>query len=100
MLPTLQPGDFLVATRSGPIARGALVVVAHPDRPGYEMVKRMAGVPGDAVEGDVLGPDQFWVVGDNARASTDSRTLGPLDRAAIRGAARLRYWPPGRFGPI
>jgi signal peptidase I len=100
MLPTLRPGDFLVATRSGPIVRGALVVVEHPRRPGYEMVKRMTGFPGDAMADAVLGPDQFWVLGDNAGASTDSRTLGPVGRDAIRGAVRLRYWPPARFGRV
>ncbi len=98
MAPALLAGDFLVAARSGPIRRDVLVVVEHPDRPGYEMVKRLVGVPGDAIEGTLLGPDQFWMVGDNVDASTDSRTLGPFDRSAIRGVVRLRYWPISRFG--
>jgi nickel-type superoxide dismutase maturation protease len=100
MAPTLRPGDLLIAVRSGPIREGALVVVEHPNRPGYEMVKRLAGVPEDSVGGIVLGPDQFWVVGDNPAASTDSRTLGPFDRGAIRGVVRFRYWPPSQFGPL
>jgi type IV secretory pathway protease TraF len=70
--------------------------VEHPSRPGYEMVKRLLGVPGDRVEGVGLGPDQFWMEGDNPRASTDSRSLGPFDRDAIRGVVRFRYWPPPR----
>jgi nickel-type superoxide dismutase maturation protease len=100
MVPTLRPGDFLIGVRSGPIRKGALVVVEHPKRPGYEMVKRLAGAPGDEIEGVRLGPDQFWMVGDNAAASADSRTLGPFDRRAIRGVVRFRYWPPSRFGPL
>jgi nickel-type superoxide dismutase maturation protease len=100
MSPTLEDGDFLVATRYGPIRRGALLVLEHPERPGYEMVKRLAGVPGDAVDGVTLGPDEFWLVGDHPSSSTDSRTMGPFDRGAIRGVARFRYWPIARLGPL
>jgi signal peptidase I len=96
MSPTFRPGDFLIAARSGPIRRGAVVVVEHPTRPGYEMVKRMVGVPGDSIQGVSLGPDQFWMIGDDPAASTDSRTLGPFERDAIRGVVRFRYWPPSR----
>ena len=100
MSPTLRPGDFLIATRSGRIDRGALLVVEHPDRPGFEMVKRLLGVPGDAIEGRALGADEFWMVGDDPAASTDSRSLGPFGRRAIRGVVRFRYWPPDRMGPL
>jgi nickel-type superoxide dismutase maturation protease len=100
MAPTLQPGDFLIAARSSPIRRGTLVVVEHPNRPGYEMVKRVAGVPGDSIEDVALGADQFWIVGDDPAASTDSRTFGPFDREAIRGVVLVRYWPPSRVGPV
>jgi nickel-type superoxide dismutase maturation protease len=93
MMPTLRPGDFLLAARSGPIRHGALVVVEHLGRPGYEMVKRVAAVPGESVQGNVLAPDQFWLVGDNSAASTDSRTLGPFPRDAIKGRILFRYWP-------
>lgn len=100
MAPTLHPGDFLVAVRSGPIRRGALVVVEHPDRSGYEMVKRLVGLPEDRVGGLTLGRDQFWLVGDQAGASTDSRSMGPFGRGSIRGVVRFRYWPLSRFGPV
>jgi signal peptidase I len=100
MAPTLRRGDFLIAVRPGPILRGVLVVAEHPGRPGYEMVKRVVGVPGDTIEGVMLGADQFWMVGDHAEASTDSRTFGPFDREAIRGVVRFRYWPVERFGPV
>lgn len=100
MSPTLRPGDFLISTRSGRIDRGALLVVEHPDRPGYEMVKRLIGVPGDAIDGRSLGSDEFWMVGDALSASTDSRSLGPFGRDSIRGVVRFRYWPPERVGPV
>jgi type IV secretory pathway protease TraF len=69
----------------------------HPLRPGFEMVKRVTGLPGDQVDGVVLGPDQYWVVGDRSVESTDSRTFGPVSAALFRGTIWLRYWPPGRL---
>jgi hypothetical protein len=74
-----------------------VVVVEHPDRPGYEMVKRVVAVPGDlAPDGRVLDADAFWVEGDSPDASTDSRTFGPVPRSKLGGRVRLVYWPPDR----
>jgi nickel-type superoxide dismutase maturation protease len=93
MMPTLSRGDYLVAVRSRTVRRGSLVVVEHPERPGYEMVKRVVALPGERVEDRILEPDEYWVIGDNPDGSTDSRTFGPVPAAAIRGRVVLRYWP-------
>jgi nickel-type superoxide dismutase maturation protease len=99
MVPALQPGDWAVGVRGGPIRTGDVVVVRHPGRADREMVKRVTGVPGEGVHpGRTLGADEWFVVGDNAEASTDSRALGPVPRAAIVGRVRLVYWPPDRWG--
>jgi len=105
MAPTLAAGDYLVATaaRPGSVRRGTLVVVAHPDRPDYELIKRVAGVPGDTIgetESRMLGAGEFWVLGDDSSKSTDSRSFGPVAHRAIRGVVRLRYWPLSRAGPV
>lgn len=92
MVPTLEPGDWLLAVRAGPIQRGDLVVVRHPDRE-LELVKRVAGLPGDTG----LGPDRFLVVGDNPEESTDGRAFGPVDRSAIAGVVVARYRPRPRL---
>lgn len=92
MEPTLQPGDWLVAVRAGTIERGDLVVVRHPTRD-LELVKRVAGLPG---EGD-LGPDRYLVVGDNPEESTDGRAFGPVERSAIAGVVVARYRPRPRL---
>ena len=95
MAPVLRPGDWVVATRGGRIRVGTVVVLAHPSR-GMDLVKRVAGVPGDVVGGTRLDPGQFLVIGDNRSASTDGRVFGPVRRRDIEGVARIRYWPrPG-----
>jgi nickel-type superoxide dismutase maturation protease len=97
MTPTLSAGDWLIATRPARLRRGHVVVVRHPERD-LELVKRVAAVPGDRVDGRTLGADEYLVVGDNRGASSDGRTFGPVRREAILGVVRLRYWP--RPGPV
>jgi signal peptidase I len=43
-----------------------------------------------------LGPDQYWVLGDFAHISADSRMWGPVPGANIIGVADLTYWPLSR----
>lgn len=97
MSPGLEPGDFLLAARGLRPGRGSLVVVEHPERPGFEIVKRVARGPGDVAAGRVLETGEYWLTGDNPGHSTDSRTLGPVDGSRIRGVVVARYWPADRF---
>ncbi len=109
--------------------RGDIVVFEYPRAPQEDFVKRIIGLPGETVEiqnGSVfingalltepylhgqrtlnyrpihvtLGPDEYFVMGDNRAASSDSRTWGPLPRRNIIGRAWLSYWPPSRWGII
>ncbi len=97
MGPELEPGDLLVATRTGLLRPGDLVVVEHPERPGFELVKRLTALPGEYVGALALGPDQYWVTGDRRGSSADSTWFGPVGARHIRGVVRLRYWPPRRL---
>ena len=84
MAPTLAPGDWALAVPIRRIHRGDVVVVEHPERPGYEMVKRVVGGPGDAVGGRRLGPEEWWVEGDLA-ASIGSEVPQPHRRPGVGG---------------
>jgi nickel-type superoxide dismutase maturation protease len=94
MLPSLSPGDWALAVSALRYRRGNVVVVEHPARPGFEMVKRLVAVPGDLTpDGRVLEPDEFWIEGDRPERSTDSRSFGPVRREHLKARVRLVYWP-------
>ncbi len=90
MLPTLHPGDRLLVLRRAPPRVGNVVAVVDARVPARTMVKRVAAVEHRGVT----------VLGDNPAASTDSRQLGPLAPAAVRGRAFYRYFPPPRRGRL
>jgi len=105
MAPALVPGDWLLldpTTRSWP-RRGSIVVFREPDS-GIVVIKRVAAGPRDRVRIPAgilhLGPDEAWLLGDNAAVSIDSRRYGPVTLAALVGRVWFRYGPTRRVRPI
>ncbi|MFC7931025.1 S26 family signal peptidase [Streptomyces cinereoruber] len=111
MAPALASGQVVVARRAGPpsLRTGEVVILLKPTAPGAWrwpeptsrphrlplLVKRLAALPGDPLPPGVAGKHEAQfavpagyaaVLGDNAFASTDSRTFGlvPLDRIVAR----------------
>jgi signal peptidase I len=89
---TLADGEWAVAVRRR-VRVGDVVVLEHPERRGFELVKRVVAAPGDVARGRRLHGDEWWVEGDRSDASTDSRSFGPVSRSSIRGTVVLVYAP-------
>jgi signal peptidase I len=130
MKPTLHEGEYLIISKivyklHAP-QRGDIIVFHHPQDPTRDLIKRIVGLPGEEVEilnGQVhingealeepyvtnwggrtsrqqLGPDEYFVLGDNRPNSDDSRSWGGLAREMIVGKAWLAYWPPEDWGLV
>lgn len=106
MIPAFQSGDYLIIDEltynflRDP-QKGEVIVFRFPQQPSKFFIKRIIGLPGEAVMMDgrswQLGEDEYFVVGDNRAFSLDSRSWGPLPEGNIIGRALLRLWPPTAF---
>ena len=76
------------------------VTVVSPEHPDGLVVDESAYLaPGTLTHGErtvQLGPEEYFVLGDNRSASLDSRTFGPLTEKNIVGRVWIRGWPLDR----
>ena len=87
MEPALRPGDWVVGVkRPKRIAVGDVVVIEHPLRKGFLLVKRVAAVGATGLE----------LRGDHAAHSLDSRDFGPVDPDAVHSRLVFVYHPRPR----
>ena len=125
--PFLSRSEEAAAYPFHPPKRGEIIIFRFPLDPSRSFVKRVIGVPGDTVEirkGQVfvnsrpidepyvthtasgsmdattVPEDSYFVMGDNRRASDDSRNWGPVPASHVVGRGWISYWPPGQLQDI
>lgn len=113
----------------GQIERGDMVVFQFPLDRTKSYIKRVIGLPGDAVSIDngavyvngslvkepyvpeeyrdrqsmsamTVPPDHYFVLGDHRSSSNDSRAWGTVARRDIYGKAVFVYWPLDKLGRL
>jgi signal peptidase I len=130
MEPSLHTTQYLIVSklsyRLGEPQRGDIIVFEPPNGAQEDYIKRIIGLPGERVEARAgaiwidgyrleepyvnspisytgswnLGPDEYFVLGDNRANSSDSHSWGTLPEENIVGKAWLCYWPPQHWGPV
>ncbi len=91
MEPLMRNGDWWLVRRTSRLRPGDAVVLVHPRRPDALIAKRL-----DHAVTLPDGSPGWWVLGDNASASEDSRHFGAVPASLIVGRALTRYHRPRR----
>lgn len=101
MEPTFSNGDYLMVDELSYHFRepekNEVVIFRYPLNPSKFFIKRIAGVPGETIDIDGKETDldegEYFVIGDNRGASSDSRIWGPVKEDLMIGRAFIRLWP-------
>jgi signal peptidase I len=107
--------------------RGDVVIFRYPLNEKKNFIKRVIGLPGEKVEiragkifvngvrvpepypfnfadydyGPVtVGPDEYFVLGDNRPYSSDSHSWGMVPTKDLIGKAWVSYWPSDEWGVV
>jgi signal peptidase I len=82
------PNERIILTKQGIVIQkknGKRILLAEPYLISY---KPLCEKP----HGIILGPKEYWVMGDNRQTSSDSRDFGPFKKEKLAGKVLLVLW--------
>ena len=124
LLPFVEFEDDETIFPFHPPQPGEVIIFRFPQDESRDFVKRVVAVPGDTLEirqgklyvngeapdepyvthpdnsntGPLIVPEgSYFVLGDNRRASNDSREWGPVPMENVIGRAWISFWPLERW---
>ncbi len=105
MEPTFKNGDYLIIDEFSYHFRepkkGEVIIFRYPLSPSKFFIKRIEGLPNETVYTNnnkiTLNEKEYFVLGDNRDASSDSRIWGSVNKNLIVGRPFLRLWPVNKL---
>jgi len=106
MEPTYHDGDYLIideiSYRVSDPKKDDVIIFRYPKNPKIFFIKRIIALPNEEIILDGkdirLKDDEYFVMGDNRGASSDSRIWGPVPKKLIVGRSIVRLWPFNKIG--
>lgn len=81
------PGETIV------IEDGRVIIKNQENPEGLRLDEPYVEILGNSRQERTLAPDEYFVLGDNRSASSDSRSWGPVGQELIIGRAFVRLYP-------
>jgi len=106
MEPTYHDGDYLIVDeisyRVSDPKKDDVIIFRYPKNPKVFFIKRIIALPNEEIVLDgkeiKLKDNEYFVMGDNRGASSDSRIWGPVPKKLIVGRSIVRLWPFNKIG--
>ncbi|MFM1986898.1 MAG: hypothetical protein RIS18_1115 [Actinomycetota bacterium] len=83
MSPKFRSGDLVLIRKTKKAKRNEVVIAQRPDKQDLLIIKRVISITNNG----------YWLQGDNAEFSDDSRLFGEVPRDLIKGVVLFKYWP-------
>ncbi len=94
------PGEELAIKDGRVLVNGAPATLRNRNGDIEYVTVRYFHYLSDSGDTFIVPKDQYFVLGDNSKASADSREFGAVPRKSILGRVVYCYWPPAHSGSV